>query len=100
MAPSSQFGTTVDGVEWQFNHDRRRERGAGSDIAAGEVRQRERQQRVAQSGATIDLSGGGDLQAEEFVPGTGGTRDLLSQYNVSFATTSSGRGRAHQYRRH
>ncbi len=28
--------------------------------------------------------------AEEFVPGTGGTRDLLSQYNVSFATTSSG----------
>ena len=30
------------------------------------------------SGATIDLSGGGDLQAYEFVPGTGGTQDALA----------------------
>jgi filamentous hemagglutinin family protein len=28
-------------------------------------------------GAVIDVSGGGDLQAHEFVPGVGGTRDVL-----------------------
>ncbi|MDS0863056.1 hypothetical protein NUV25_35730, partial [Burkholderia pseudomultivorans] len=41
-------------------------------------------------GATIDLSGGGDLQAAEWVPGTGGTRDVLSQYNVSYANNATG----------
>ena len=30
------------------------------------------------AGATIDLSGGGDLLAYEFVPGVGGSRDVLS----------------------
>jgi filamentous hemagglutinin len=30
------------------------------------------------SGATVDLAGGGDLLAYEFVPGLGGTRDVLS----------------------
>jgi filamentous hemagglutinin family protein len=29
------------------------------------------------SGATVDVSGGGDLLAYEFVPGVGGTRDIL-----------------------
>src|SRR5258708_9033057 len=38
------------------------------------------------AGAAVDISGGGDLQASEWVPGTGGSRDLLSQYNVSYAT--------------
>src|SRR5262249_35668288 len=37
------------------------------------------------SGATIDLRGGGDLQAEEFVPGTGGTRDVLAAGENVFA---------------
>jgi filamentous hemagglutinin family protein len=33
-------------------------------------------------GATIDLSGGGDMQASEFVPGVGGTVDVLANsYN-------------------
>ncbi len=36
-------------------------------------------ERVAlQAGATVDVSGGGDLLAYEFVPGVGGTRDLLA----------------------
>lgn len=30
------------------------------------------------SGAAIDLAGGGDLMAAEFVPGTGGSRDILA----------------------
>ena len=37
---------------------------------------------VVQKGATIDLSGGGDLQASEFVPGVGGTVDVLSNTNT------------------
>ncbi|CAI8695720.1 Filamentous hemagglutinin [Burkholderia sp. IT-111MI5] len=82
------YGTTVDGVEWQFNPV------AGTTTAdltappakyvgvnGGNV--------ALDKGATIDLSGGGDLQAVEWVPGTGGTRDVLSQYNVSYA---SGKG--------
>ncbi len=31
-----------------------------------------------QSGSKLDLSGGGDIQAIEFVPGTGGTKDVLA----------------------
>jgi hypothetical protein len=31
-----------------------------------------------QSGATVDISGGGDLLAYEFLPGPGGSRDILS----------------------
>ncbi|MGH8444497.1 MAG: filamentous hemagglutinin family protein, partial [Solimonas sp.] len=36
-------------------------------------------------GAVIDLSGGGDLYAMEWIPGTGGTRDVLADYNTSYA---------------
>ncbi len=78
------YGTTVDGVEWQFNPL------AGttaSDLNAPPAKYiGVNGTRVAlNQGATIDLSGGGDLQAAEWVPGTGGTRDVLSQYNVSYA---------------
>jgi filamentous hemagglutinin len=37
------------------------------------------------SGAKIDLSGGGDLSAYEWVPGTGGSRDALSQADAKAA---------------
>lgn len=35
-----------------------------------------------ESGALVDLSGGGDLRAYEFVPGPGGSRDLLDAANA------------------
>ncbi|AHF90296.1 filamentous hemagglutinin [Opitutaceae bacterium TAV5] len=35
-----------------------------------------------QAGAVIDLSGGGDMVAAEFIPGTGGSRDILSAPGV------------------
>jgi filamentous hemagglutinin family protein len=38
-----------------------------------------------QSGATVDLRGGGDIQASEFVQGTGGTRDVLANNPNVFA---------------
>ncbi len=34
------------------------------------------------AGATVDVSGGGDLYAYEFIPGTGGSHDVLSQLNT------------------
>ncbi|HEY1610021.1 MAG TPA: filamentous hemagglutinin N-terminal domain-containing protein, partial [Paraburkholderia sp.] len=84
------YGATVDGVEWQFNPVPGAN--AAPDLSApptkfisasgGSV--------ALDAGATIDLSGGGDLQAAEFVAGTGGTRNVLTQYNVSFATNPSG----------
>lgn len=82
------YGTTIDGVEWQFNPL------AGNttpDLIAPPAKYvGVNGSNVAlDKGATIDLSGGGDLQAAEWVPGTGGTRDVLSQYNVSYA---SGKG--------
>ena len=42
------------------------------------------------SGATINLSGGGDLQAQEWIAGTGGSRNLLLQSQTSYAASTSG----------
>ncbi|MCX4161663.1 MULTISPECIES: filamentous haemagglutinin family protein [Paraburkholderia] len=83
------YGTTVDGVEWQFNPV------AGTtlpDVTAPPSKYIgvNGSSVALNKGATIDLSGGGDLQAAEWVPGTGGTRDVLSQYNVSYASNAAG----------
>ncbi len=82
------YGATIDGVEWQFNPI------AGTtaaDLKAPPAKYIgvNGTSVALNKGATIDLSGGGDLQAAEWVPGTGGTRDVLSQYNLSYA---SGKG--------
>ncbi|PCE32860.1 filamentous haemagglutinin family protein [Burkholderia ubonensis] len=78
------YGATIDGVEWQFNPvlgatttDLSAPPAKYVGVNGGNV--------ALDKGATIDLSGGGDLRAAEWVPGTGGTRDVLSQYNVSYA---------------
>jgi len=53
------------------------------------------------SGAIIDLRGGGDLSAYEWVPGTGGSVDALSQQNSAatglFAVLPSTRGQYAAY---
>ncbi|GAB2916049.1 hypothetical protein GCM10027093_63190 [Paraburkholderia jirisanensis] len=84
------FGTTVDGVEWQFNPVPNFQ--AAPDLTGPPAKFVSLNGSTVSlnQGATVDLSGGGNLQAEEWVQGTGGTRDVLSQYNVSFATTPSG----------
>ena len=47
--------------------------------AAGATRRTERaSQSIWRAGSTIDVSGGGDLLAYEFVPGPGGSRDVLA----------------------
>ncbi|WP_258002316.1 filamentous haemagglutinin family protein [Burkholderia sp. WAC0059] len=84
------YGTTVDGVEWQFNPV------AGTNAAPDLSGAPAKYIGISgnnvslNSGATIDLSGGGDLQAEEWVSGTGGTRDVLAQYNVSYTNSATG----------
>jgi filamentous hemagglutinin len=40
-----------------------------------------------QAGATIDVSGGGDLYAYQFIPGTGGTLDILASSASTEAST-------------
>ena len=84
------YGTTVDGVEWQFNP--LPGANAAPDVTAPPAKfvSVNGSSVSLDPGATVDLSGGGDLQAAEWVPGTGGTRNLLAQYNVSYATTPSG----------
>ena len=86
------YGTTVDGIEWQFNPVSGPGVNPAPDVTAPPAKfvSVNGSNVSLNSGATIDLSGGGDLQAEEWVAGTGGTRNVLSQYNVSYASSSSG----------
>ncbi len=78
------FGTTLAGLSWRYqdnigggtpnllttgSSDAKRIQMAGTSI---DVR----------AGATVDVSGGGDVQASEFVPGIGGTKDTLIQPNT------------------
>ncbi|WLE63277.1 filamentous hemagglutinin family protein [Burkholderia plantarii] len=83
------YGTTVDGVEYQFNPVAGV---TGPDLAAPPAKYIgiNASNVSLEPGAKIDLSGGGDLRAVEWVPGTGGTRDVLSQYSISYANASTG----------
>ncbi len=40
---------------------------------------------VVAAGATVDAAGGGDLYAYQFIPGVGGTSDILTSSSGSFA---------------
>ena len=83
------YGSTVDGTEWRLRFRSAGQQPAPDRAPAKAHRARRRQNVALDPDAKIDLRGGGDLQAIEWVPGTGGTRDLLSQYNTSFASGSS-----------
>jgi hypothetical protein len=78
------FGKTQNGREWVVDLD-------PSKVPTGQLVQNEltgKAIRVSgqsvdmQAGATIDLSGGGDLQAYEFTVGPGGSRDILADANT------------------
>jgi len=83
------FGTTTDGQQWTYNGapnqtsatlsapPAKRISIAGNDVALDH-------------GATIDISGGGSLQASEWVPGVGGTVNVLTQYETSYANSAAG----------
>lgn len=77
------YGQTVDGKQWQFN-DVAGEKAQTLDILPNKRISLNADAVNTQKGAVIDLSGSGDVQASEWVAGTGGTRDVLSQYNTSY----------------
>ena len=80
------YGTTTDQIEWYFNPTNTNPLTAPPaavlHLAGGAVN-------VA-GGATVDLTGGGDVYAYEFIPGVGGSRDVLSQFNTDSFTSNNG----------
>ncbi|MDR6674371.1 filamentous haemagglutinin family protein [Xanthomonas sp. 1678] len=82
------YGSTVDGSQWRYDVN---PQASNADLAAPPQKQIRLQAADVElgAGAQIDLSGGGDLQAVEWVPGTGGSRDVLSRYNTSYASGSA-----------
>ena len=83
------YGSTVDGQEWRYDAA---PNVTGVDLTAPPAKQISinGNQVSLQQGATVDVSGGGDLQAFEWIPGTGGSRDVLLQSQVSYATSTTG----------
>ncbi len=80
------YGTTTDQIEWYFAPTNSTPLtspppavlqlgGATINVA---------------SGSTVDLKGGGDVYAYEFISGTGGSRDVLSQYNSDSFSSNDG----------
>jgi hypothetical protein len=77
------YGVTVDGLEWKYQVPG--QPGVADLTAPPEKSIRLGGETLAlDPGATVDLSGGGDLQASEWVAGTGGSRDLLMRTNPVF----------------
>ena len=80
------YGTTTDQTEWYFAPTGSNELTAppkavltfgGNSVNLN-------------SGATVDITGGGDLTAYEFIPGTGGSRDVLDRYNADEFSGTNG----------
>jgi filamentous hemagglutinin family protein len=83
---SIPYGTTTDTIEWYFAP-------TGTDPLSGppiKVLSLNGGSITLAAGATVDLSGGGDVYAYEFVPGTGGSRDVLSQFNSDQYSSNDG----------
>jgi filamentous hemagglutinin family protein len=83
------YGSTQDGKDWHYDNmattpsplvGRPPEKSVS--IAGDAV--------AVDAGATVDLSGGGNLQAEEWIPGTGGSRDVLAQTYTDYTTSQKG----------
>jgi hypothetical protein len=74
------YGATVDGTDLLY--DRAGGSSAYLDAPPSKSLSLSAADVALQDGAVVDLSGGGDLQAAEFVAGTGGSTDVLSQTGV------------------
>jgi filamentous hemagglutinin family protein len=81
---SVPYGTTTDGLDWQYDEVLNDTTNPDLTAPPPKVISINGTNVALNSGATVDLSGGGDLYATEWVPGTGGSRDVLSQYNVTY----------------
>lgn len=83
---SIPYGSTTDLTEYYFSPNVlspiTRQPAAQLTLAGGSV--------VTGAGATVDVSGGGDTYAYEFVSGTGGSRDVLSRFNTDAFSGNDG----------
>jgi len=83
---SIPYGTTTDLTEYFFsptsNERLTAPPAADLRLGGGVV--------TVQAGATVDLSGGGDLYAYEFASGVGGSRDVLSRFNSDAFSSRNG----------
>lgn len=79
------FGRTQGGLDWLYPLG-----GQNLVIAAPPAKRLvlESDRLNLNAGARVDISGGGDLQAFEFVPGPGGSADLLDPTDPRFADGS------------
>jgi filamentous hemagglutinin family protein len=94
------FGNTVDQTSWMYNpHTNNPTWNGYTDQSVFATPLTQAPQGVItlsgsnvafNSGAVVNISGGGDLKAQEWIPGTGGSRDVLSQSNTSFANSVQG----------
>jgi filamentous hemagglutinin family protein len=77
------FGETADGKDWTYDQLN----GVPLTGAPAKAIDVVGQNVNMAAGATVDLRGGGDIQAIEFVSGTGGTRDVLTSLTPSAPDT-------------
>lgn len=83
------YGSTIDGLDWNYA-------GAPGYAVSPLTAPPAKSITIAgnnvslNNGATIDISGGGTLQASEWVPGTGGSVNVLTQYETSYANSTAG----------
>ncbi len=82
---SIPFGTTQGGIDWVYPLPNGNSVIYGTDgIAPPSQQVTLRGAKVnVNKGATIDVAGGGDLEAYEWVDGTGGTNDVLSNSSTN-----------------
>ncbi|MDO9179885.1 MAG: filamentous hemagglutinin family protein [Agitococcus sp.] len=85
------YGTTADSQNLQYNGSATSAAGAATAVptltSAPQKQLAINGQNIKlETGAVINLAGGGDLQAQEWIAGTGGSRNVLNAYNTSYAT--------------
>jgi filamentous hemagglutinin family protein len=90
---SIPYGTTTDTIEWYFTPTG----DAPLSAPPAKVLALAGDAITLAHGATVDLTGGGDVYAYEFVPGTGGSRDILSQFNADPYSANLIKGVGYQY---
>lgn len=80
------YGTTTDQIEWFFaptgSDKLTAPPAAVLDFGGNGV--------TIDSGASVDLRGGGDLYAYEFISGIGGSRDVLDRFNADEFSSANG----------
>ncbi|MEW6435625.1 MAG: filamentous hemagglutinin family protein [Pseudomonadota bacterium] len=86
---SIPYGTTTDSLDWQYDEIAGDTTNPDLTAPPPKIITINGSNVTLATGATVDLSGGGDLYATEWVAGTGGSRNVLSQYNVTYPASGA-----------